>query len=283
MKNKILFGCNILQKIVKKVKNKINKLKLKNKPYIVIINIGNNEASNIYIKNKCINFKLVGINYKIFYFKNNTSEVKIINFIKYLNKQTYIDGIFIQIPLPKHLKNYKIIKTIDYHKDIDIIHPYNVGKSIINDCCIKSPISSAIITLFKYYKINIKKLNCVIIGSSNLVGQPVGIELLKKGLTVTLIDINTKHKYKKKHIKRANLLITAIGKNNAFPKKWIKKKSIIIDIGIHKIGNKIIGDINYKKVLNKVKYITPVPKGIGPITIGMLLYNIYKIYKKKYT
>ncbi len=276
MKYKILYGHKILDIEKKKIKKKINIYK--KKPFVIIINIGKNKPSNIYIKKKCIYFKYVGINYKIFYFKEKISKFKIIKFIKNINNDKNIHGILIQLPLPKHLKDYEIIKKINPNKDIDVLHPYNIGKIIQGYSFIKPPISSGIIKLLKFYNINISTLNCLIIGSSNLVGKPIYIELLNHEITVTIVNKKTQNI--KKYIKKADLLITAIGKYNYYPVKWIKKKSIIIDIGINKYKNKIVGDINFKLALKKVKYITPVPGGVGPITIAMLLRNIYKLYKK---
>ncbi len=278
--NKILSGLNYLKKTKSNIKKKILKFKknFNKQPYINILQIGNNKSSKLFIKNKCNIFKYVGIKYKIYNLNKKIKEIKIIKLIKKININKKIHCLLIQLPLPKNINYYKIINSIDPKKDVDGLHFNNVGKLIQGCPYIKSCVSYGVIKLFKIYKINILNLNTVIINSSNLIGKPLSLELLNKGCTVTLINKKTQNI--KKYIKNADLLITAIGKYNFFPIKWIKKNSIVIDIGITlNKENKIIGDINYKLALKKVKYITPVPGGIGPMTISILLKNIIKIFK----
>ncbi len=277
--NKLLNGLIILKKIKKKIKKKILKYKskLKKKPYIIILYIGTNSSSELYIKNKCKYLKYVDIKYKILKIKSNVKESKIIKFINFLNKNKHVDCILIQLPLPKKFNTNLILKNINPKKDVDGLHPYNIGllsqgKPKIRPCTLLG-----ILILFKYYKINLLGLHSLIIGSSNLIGKPIIMELINQGCSVTIT--NSKTKNIKKHIKNADLLIIAIGKYNTFPVKWIKNKCIIIDIGINKINNKTVGDIEFKKAIKKAKFITPVPGGIGPITIGALLLNILRIYK----
>ncbi len=280
MNSKILYGSIFLNKTKKKIKKKIKNYKkiFKRNPFITIINIGKNYSSEIYINKKCIIFKELNIKFKIFYFKKNISNYLIINFINYLNKNKKIDCILIQLPIPKHLNYHKIIETINPYKDVDCLHPQNMGKFLQNKPYIRPCTSRGIIKLLEFYNIKILKLNSVIIGSSDLVGKPMSIELLHKGCTVTVINKKTTNI--KKYIKKADLLIIATGKYNFFPIKWIKKKSILIDVGINKFKNNIIGDVNFNIAIKKTKYITPVPGGVGLTTIAMLLKNILYIYKK---
>ncbi len=285
MNQQILYSYFYLHKTKKKIKKKISKLKKINKrsPKIAIIVIGKNILSNIYIKKKCFYFKLVGIKYKIYKLSKNIEEKKIFLKIKKINKNKKIDCLLIQLPIPKHLNTNKIINKIDPCKDVDGLHALNIGKLSQGYSKIHPCTSLGVIKLLKYYKINLIGLNTLIIGSSNLVGKPMSMELINKGCTVTLT--NSKTKNIKKYIKNADLLISAIGKYNIYPTNWIKKKCIIIDIGINKINKKIKGDINLKLALKRVKYITPTPGGIGLMTISILLKNIVKIYKynnKKY-
>ncbi len=280
MNYKILYGNTYLKKTIIKIKKKISLLKktIKRKPKILIINIGNNIPSNIYIKKKCINFDYVGIKYKIKKLKTNITEKKVIKIIKKTNKNKNIDCLLIQLPIPKHLNTNKIINKINPTKDVDGLNAINIGKLSQGKPIIHPCTPWGVIKLLKLYKINLIGLNALIIGSSNLVGKPMSMELINAGCTVTLI--NTKTKNIKKHIKNTDLLISAIGKYNIFPTYWIKKKSIIIDIGINKVNNKIVGDINFKEAKKIAKYITPTPGGIGLMTISILLKNIIKIYKK---
>ncbi len=278
--NKILSGLNYLKKTKNNIKKKIFKFKnnFNKKPYINILQIGNNKSSKLFIEKKCKIFKHVGIKYKIYNLNKNIKEIKIIKLIKKININKKIHCLLIQLPLPKNINYYKIINSINPKKDVDGLHFNNIGKLIQGYPYIRSCVSYGVIKLFKIYKINIFNLNTVIINSSNLIGKPLSLELLNKGCTVTLINKKTQNM--EKYIKNADLLITAIGKYNIFPIKWIKKNSIVIDIGITlNKKNKIIGDINYKLAIKRVKYITPVPGGIGPMTISILLKNIIKIFK----
>ncbi len=280
MNHKILFGHKYLKKTKKDIKKKIFKLKslYKRSPKIIIFNIGDNKISNIYIKKKCINFNNVGIKYKIYKFKKNIIEKKIIKKIKKINKNNKVDCLLIQLPIPKYLNTNKIINTINPKKDVDGLNAINIGKLSQGNPAIHPCTALGVIKLLKYYKINLIGLNALIIGTSNLVGKPISMELINKGCTVTLV--NSKTKNIKKHIKNSDLLISAVGKYNIFPINWIKKNSIIIDIGINKIQKKIIGDINFNLAIKKVKYISPTPGGVGLMTISILLKNIIKIYKK---
>ncbi len=281
---KKLYGYSYLKKTKIKIKKKIIDIykKYKKKPLIKIINIGNNISSNIYIKNKCYHLNDVGIKYKIINFSKNTKEKKIIKYIKLINYEKKVHCILIQLPLPKHLNTNKIINKISPNKDVDGLNSCNVGKLSQGNPCIRPCTSFGVIKLLKFYNINIKGLNTLIIGSSNLVGKPMSMELINYGCTVTLTNSRTKNI--KKYIKNADLLISAIGKYNIYPTSWIKKNSIVIDIGINKNHKGIItGDININSVIKKIKYITPTPGGIGPMTIAILIKNIFYIYQKKFT
>ncbi len=280
-KNKILSGKKYLKKTIIKIKKKIKKIlnKNKRKPNIIIINIGNYKSSKIYINKKCYYLKLLNIKYKIYNINKKENEKNIINLIKKLNKNNNIDCILIQLPLPKKFNYNKIINIINYKKDVDGLNYKNIGKLSQGFPNIRSCTSYGVIKLFKIYKINLIGLNVVIINCSNLIGKPLLMELINKKCTVTII--NSKTKKIKQHIKKTDILITAIGKYNYIKKKWIKKNLIIIDIGVNiNKKKKITGDIKIKSIIKKIKYITPVPGGIGPMTISILLKNIIKLYNK---
>ncbi len=283
-KKKILFGNNILNIIQNKIKQKIliYKKKYHTYPTIIIIYIGNNLPTIIYIKKKCIHLKYVGIKYKIIHFNENISNKFLIHFISKINNNKKIDCIFLQLPLPQHLNTIKIINSISPYKDVDGLTCSNLGKLSQGIPYITPCTTLGVITLLKYYNINYNGLNTVIIGTSNLTGKPLLMELINHNCTITIINKTNTNYYK--YIQNADLLISAVGKYNIFPTNWLKKKSIIIDIGININKNGLIrGDINFKQALKIVKYITPVPGGIGPMTIAMLLTNIIKIYLYKYT
>uniref|UniRef100_A0A1B0C126 C-1-tetrahydrofolate synthase, cytoplasmic n=1 Tax=Glossina palpalis gambiensis TaxID=67801 RepID=A0A1B0C126_9MUSC len=202
----------------------------------------------------------------------NISEIDLIKLIKKLNKNNLIDGILVQLPLPKKLNSFYILEKISPKKDVDGFHPYNIGRLCQRHPKIRSCTPKGVITLLKYYQINLLGLHAVVVGASNIVGRPMSLELLLLGCTVTVI-----HRFTvdlKKYIQSAELLIVAIGKAEFIPGSWIKPGAIIIDIGINRLNNgQIVGDVKYGDAVKVASYITPVPGGIGPMTIAMLLEN----------
>ncbi|WP_343126472.1 bifunctional methylenetetrahydrofolate dehydrogenase/methenyltetrahydrofolate cyclohydrolase FolD [Buchnera aphidicola] len=281
MTTKILNGSKIALKILKKLKNKV-KLKTqhgKRSPGLAIILIGNLPESLLYIKNKKIAGKFAGFLIKCFFFEINVTEFIILKKIKDLNKDKNIDGILIQLPIPQHLNYIKIFSSINPTKDIEGFHPYNIGKFYQKSPIFRPCTSKGIITLLNYYKINIYNLHALIIGDSNTVGKPMLLELLMQNCTTSIVHKNTKNL--KNLTKYADLIIIAIGKPNFLYGTWIKKNSIIIDVGINYINkNTIIGDVHYNSASLKTSYITPVPGGVGPMTVVSLLQNTFKAYQK---
>lgn len=260
----------ILLKISKKVKNRI--LLGKKIPGIAVILIGNNIASNIYVKNKRIACEQVGVKSYLYNFKINVKEKKIINLIYSLNKNENIDGILVQLPLPKNINYEKILESINPNKDIDGFHPYNIGRLCLRIPILRPCTPKGIITLLKYYKVKTYGLHAVIIGASNTVGRPMCMELLLIGCTITVTHRFTKNL--KNYIKQADLLIVAIGQAEFIPGHWIKKGAIVVDVGINRVKkHKIVGDVAFKSALKRASYITPVPGGVGPMTVAMLIEN----------
>ncbi len=280
-KYKFLYGKKYLNLTKKKIKKEIKYFKKKKyrKPNINIINIGKNKSSIIYINQKCKYFKYTNIKYKIYNYNKYINEKIIIKKIKQINKNKNIDCLLIQLPLPKKINTNKIINHINYNKDVDGIHPYNIGKLCQGNPYIRSCTSYGVIKLLKINNIKLKGLNALIIGSSNLVGKPMSMELFNHGCTITIVNKKTKNI--NNYINNSDLLVSAIGKYNKYSIKNIKKNCIIIDIGFNIKNNKIKGDIKLNnKIIKKIKYITPIPGGVGPMTISILLKNIIKIYKK---
>ncbi|CAL4323474.1 Bifunctional protein FolD [Buchnera aphidicola (Periphyllus testudinaceus)] len=278
---KIINGLKISKKIQKKIKNEIN-IRKKNGlliPGLAVILIGKNNSSKIYVKNKKIACKKVGFLSKIFKLSENISENKVINILKKLNKNKLIHGILVQLPLPKKFNTLKILKNISYKKDVDGFHPINIGLLCQKNPNLRSCTPLGIIQLLKKIKIKIKGINALIIGASNIVGRPMMLELLLAGCTTTIAHRFTKNL--KKHIKNADLIIIAIGKPNFLHGKWIKKGAIIIDVGINRLKNgKIVGDVDFYSNYIKASYITPVPGGVGPMTVTSLLQNTLYACKK---
>ncbi|QCI27400.1 bifunctional methylenetetrahydrofolate dehydrogenase/methenyltetrahydrofolate cyclohydrolase FolD [Buchnera aphidicola (Therioaphis trifolii)] len=284
MSNKIINGKEIAETIIQKIKKTVQHETRfrKRPPGLAVIWTSNNLSSKLYVQKKKIACNQVGFFSEEWNLKNNITEIEIINLIKKLNLNHKIDGILVQLPLPKNINTMKIIESINPKKDVDGFHPYNIGCLCQKKPKLRPCTPRGIITLLKQYNINLYGINATIIGASNIVGRPMGLELLLSGCTTTIthrFTINIKE-----HIKKSNLIIVAVGKPNFLDDKYIKSKPIIIDVGINRLPykNKIIGDVNFKKVLPKVSYITPVPGGVGPMTVATLLKNTLEAYQEKY-
>ena len=270
---KLLSGIECRNKLKENLTKKINKIK--EKITITVISVGNDEASKIYIKNKTKECQSVNIECQHLHFEKTTTN-ELINLITKLNKDKNITGILVQLPLPKNIEENKVINTIDYKKDIDGLTKSNIAKLYSNQKGIIPCTAKGIIDLLEYNKIEIEGKNITIIGRSNLVGKPLTLALLNKNATVTLCHSKTKDL--KKHTKKADIIIVAVGKPNLIKKEMISKNSIIIDVGINRINGKISGDID-KSVYKKCKAITPVPGGVGPMTVYEVLSNTLECYE----
>ena len=262
-----------------KIKNEIFSLKKKNNqvPSLTVILIGDFAPSHIYVRNKEKNSKEVGINSEVIKYAKDISEKEVLEKIEELNNDNNISGILVQLPLPAQINKEKITNAISPKKDVDGFNPINVGnlasgyKSII-PC---TPLGC--LYLIKKVEKNLSGKHAVIIGRSNLNGKPMAQLLLKENCTVTIVHSKTKNL--KNECQRADILVAAVGVANLVKEDWVKKDSIIIDVGINKIGEKIVGDVDFEQVKDKVKAITPVPGGVGPMTIACLLKNTLECFK----
>ncbi|HXK00482.1 MAG TPA: bifunctional methylenetetrahydrofolate dehydrogenase/methenyltetrahydrofolate cyclohydrolase FolD [Buchnera sp. (in: enterobacteria)] len=256
--------------IAKQVKKRIEKGK--RAPGLAVILIGNDSASKIYINKKRLACKQVGFIQKNWHLPIHTSERKILELIDKLNNDNSIDGILIQLPLPKTINQMNIVSKILPKKDVDGFHPYNIGCLCQRTPKLRPCTPLGIMTLLHKYNINTHGLHAVIIGASNIVGRPMSLELLLAGCTITITHRFTKNL--KSYVRNADLLIVAIGKPNFIDGTWIKTGAIVIDVGINRLINgKIVGDIDFKSASLKASYITPVPGGVGPMTVTTLLQN----------
>ncbi|WP_212113367.1 bifunctional 5,10-methylenetetrahydrofolate dehydrogenase/5,10-methenyltetrahydrofolate cyclohydrolase [Candidatus Shikimatogenerans silvanidophilus] len=286
--DKILNGNKVSKFFLKKIKKKINKIKENNKninPHLGIIIVGKNIQSINYVKNKIKDCKKIGIKVYLLEFPISISEKELIFEIKNLNNNPLIDGFIIQLPLPKILNIENIILHINPNKDVDGFHPINLGKLSLNYNDKKIFIPATALGIFKllnFYKINTLGKHIVVIGRSRIVGTPISILMSRKNMGNSTVTIT--HSYTKNLIyftKKADILISSIGKPNFIKKNMIKNKSIIIDVGINENKyKKIVGDVDFKNVYKKVSYITPVPGGVGPMTRAMLIYNTYLSFIK---
>ena len=278
----IIDGKKIAEELRDKIKGDIKKISDKKKPGLAVILIGEHPASQIYVRNKEKVANEVGINSSILRFDENISEEDLKNEIKKLNDDKDVHGILVQLPLPKHISQKDIIQSIDPNKDVDGFHPINVGNlSSGNDAMVPcTPLGCYY--LIKKVIPNLSGLNAVVIGRSNINGKPMAQLLLKENCTVTIVHSKTKNI--EEICKNGDIIIAAVGKAKIVKSNWVKDTAIIIDVGINRIEingkSKIVGDVDFDDIQDKVKGISPVPGGVGPMTIACLLENTLKAFKK---
>tara|TARA_B100000401_G_scaffold241921_1_gene164117 strand:- start:4 stop:846 length:843 start_codon:yes stop_codon:yes gene_type:complete len=265
-----------IKKEIISIKKKTNRV-----PGLAVILIGEHIPSQIYVKNKEKNSKEVGINFKLIKYSHDVSQEEVLNKIKELNNDNSISGILVQLPLPDQIRQVRIINSIDPSKDVDGFSPINVGNLASGYNGIVPCTPKGCLMLIKKIEKNLSGKHAVIIGRSNLNGKPMAQLLLKENCTITITHSKTKN-LKEKCLK-ADILVTAVGVANLVKKDWVKDGSIIIDVGINKQGDKIVGDVSFEEVKNKVKAITPVPGGVGPMTIACLLKNTLECFKARLT
>tara|TARA_X000000368_G_scaffold380010_1_gene335504 strand:- start:1198 stop:2037 length:840 start_codon:yes stop_codon:yes gene_type:complete len=277
----ILDGKKESIKIREEIKKEIFSIKSNKKkvPGLSVILIGDFAPSQIYVRNKEKNAKEVGINSEVIKYPKDVSEEDLLNKIKDLNKTNEVSGILVQLPLPKHINAEKVINTIDPSKDVDGFNPINVGKLASGYNAIAPCTPLGCLYLIKKAEKNLTGKHAVIVGRSNLNGKPMAQLLLKENCTVTIVHSKTKNL--KNECKKADILVVAIGVSNYVGGDWIKKDAIVIDVGINKVGDKITGDVNFEEAKDKAKAITPVPGGVGPMTIACLLKNTLECFKAR--
>jgi len=255
------------------------KEKTKKAPGLSVILIGDYAPSQIYVKNKEKNSKEVGINSEVIKYPKDITEQEVLNKIKELNNNPEVSGILVQLPLPKHINKEKIINAIHPKKDVDGFNPINVGNLASGYDAIIPCTPLGCLYLIKKIEKNLSGKHVVIIGRSNLNGKPMAQLLLRENCTVTIVHSKTKDL--KAECQKADILVAAVGKANLVKGDWVKKDSIIIDVGINKVEEKIVGDVDFESVKEKVKAITPVPGGVGPMTIACLLKNTLECFKAR--
>ena len=261
-----------IKKEISLIKEKTNKI-----PGLSVILIGDFAPSEIYVRNKEKNSREVGINSEIIRYPKEVPENEILRKIKELNNNSEISGILVQLPLPNHIDKEKIINAIDPLKDVDGFNPINVGNLASGYKAIVPCTPFGCLLLIKKVESDLTGKHAVIIGRSNLNGKPMAQLLLKENCTVTIVHSKTKNL--KAECQKADILIAAVGVANLVKGDWVKKDSIVIDVGINKVSDKIIGDVQFDEVKDKVKAITPVPGGVGPMTIACLLKNTLECFK----
>lgn len=275
----LMDGKELAKNIRANLKEEVEELKKKGiYPKLAVIMVGDDKASAVYVRNKSKACNEIGVEYEEFLLKADTTMDELLELIKKLNEDEKIDGILLQSPIPRHLDINEAFMAIDPKKDVDGFHPVNVGKLSLNQDCFVSCTPYGIIKMLETYNVPIEGARAVIIGRSNIVGKPLIQCLLNKNATVTICHSKTKNL--EEVTKQADILIAAIGKPEFVTGNMVKEGTAVIDVGINRTEDgKLVGDVNFEEVSKKASYITPVPGGVGPMTIAMLMTNVVKAAK----
>lgn len=272
---KILDGKLVKTEILKKLKKEVEKLE--RKPGLAVIQVGDDPASKVYVAQKEKMAKELGYKFKHIKLDKEVSQEELEATVKKINNDKTIDGLLVQMPLPKHLDSRKVQNLIKEDKDIDGLCDINAGKLTHNVDCLMPCTPKGIMDILKHYKIDVEGKNVVIVGRSDLVGKPLASMMLNAHATVTLCHSRTKNLAS--ITKKADILVAAVGKRGIITKEMVKHKTIVIDVGINRVDGKIYGDVDFDSVKEKASYITPVPGGVGQMTVAELGENVLKAYK----
>lgn len=263
---------NVLQKQV------LNLKKAGIQPQFCVINIGNDPSSKIYLKTKKRRADQIGIKQKLFQLSSNVTQKNLLELIDRLNNEKDVNGIMIQLPVPKQIILNEALAAIDPDKDVDCLTPANVGRLWQGDHFVEPATAHGILALLDYYHINLKGKNAVIIGRSSIVGKPLAALLLEKDATVSILHLKTKNLTE--YTKKADILVSATGEHNLVTADMIKKNAVIIDVGISRFNGKIVGDVDFEHVAPIASFITPVPGGIGPLTVESLMEQVIQLTRR---
>ncbi len=274
----IIDGKSLAASVRESLKSEVQKLKKKGiTPNLAVILVGEDKASQIYVKNKSKACLEVGINYEEFFLTNDTTMEQLLALIDRLNEREDIHGILLQSPMPKHLNIDEAFERISPKKDVDGFNPVNVGKLCLNQEGFVSCTPAGIMKMFEKYNIDIEGKSAVVLGRSNIVGKPMSLCLLNKDATVTICHSKTQNLAE--ITRNADIIVVALGKAKFLTKDMVKEGAIIIDVGINRTENGLVGDVDFENVKEVASYITPVPGGVGPMTVAMLMSNVVKSAK----
>jgi len=248
-------------------------------PGLATVLVGQDAASHVYVKNKIKSTEKCGMHSFHKEFEVNVTEEELLAHINELNNDTSVHGILVQLPLPKHINENKVLLSIRPDKDVDGFHPQNVGLLVTGDAHLKPCTPSGVMALLDHYGIELEGKEALVIGRSNIVGKPQSIMLIEKNATVTVAHSRTKDL--QGHVEKADVVVAAIGRPKFVPGDWIKEGAVVIDVGVNRLDTgKLCGDVDFETASKKASYITPVPGGVGPMTIAMLMKNTLEAAKK---
>jgi len=272
--SQILDGQMISKEIKERIKEEVNRLEVK--PKLVVILVGDDDASKIYVRNKIKACENVGIATEDYILPKDTREKELVDLIEKLNKNKEVNGILVQLPLPRHLNEDTIVNTISPIKDVDGLNIINQGNLLNRKPVLVPATPKGIITLLKRYFVEIEGKRVVIVGRSKLVGMPLALLFNHANATVTICHSYTEDL--KDITKQADILVSAVGKADFISGDMIKKDAVVVDVGINRQMGHIVGDVNFKEAMEVARLVTPVPKGVGPMTIASLLENVLECY-----
>lgn len=281
MTAQIISGTEVSKKIKSDIATKIATYTEQGKraPGLAVILVGSDPASQVYVGSKRRSCEEIGIFSKSYDLPESTTEQALLALIDELNSDETIDGILVQLPLPKHIDSTKVIEAIAPHKDVDGFHPYNVGRLCQRIPTLRSCTPYGVMKLLETTGVNLYGKHAVIVGASNIVGRPMAMELLLGGCTVTVTHRFTQDL--ESHVRQADILVVAVGKPEFIPGEWVKEGAIVIDVGINRgADGKLKGDVVFATASEKASFITPVPGGVGPMTVAMLMQNTLQAYEK---
>nr|WP_314293777.1 bifunctional methylenetetrahydrofolate dehydrogenase/methenyltetrahydrofolate cyclohydrolase FolD [Leptotrichia massiliensis] len=278
----IIDGKALSEKVLKEIEKEHSELEKKvgRKAGLAVIIVGENPASQIYVRNKIRACEKVGFHSETIRLDENITEENLLLEIEKLNNNSNIDGILVQLPIPKHIDGLKIINAISAEKDVDGFHTTNIGKMMIGDETGFLPCTPAgVVHMFEEYNIELEGKDVLVIGQSNIVGKPMTLLLIKKRATVQVCNSKTKNLSEK--LQKADVVVAAAGSPKLIKATDVKEDVVVIDVGINRVDGKLCGDVDFEEVSKKASFITPVPGGVGPMTIAMLIKNTFKSYKQK--
>jgi len=280
MTAQIISGTQLSNQIKSNVAQQVSQYVERGKraPGLAVILVGSDPASQVYVGSKRKSCTEIGITSKSYDLPETTTEQALLELIDELNQDNTVDGILVQLPLPKHIDSTKVIEKISPEKDVDGFHPYNVGRLCQRIPTLRACTPYGVMKLLETTGISFYGKHAVIVGASNIVGRPMALELLLAGCTVTVTHRFTEDLAS--HIRQADILVVAVGKPKFIKGEWIKEGAVVVDVGINRIDGKLVGDVEFEIAVERAAYITPVPGGVGPMTVAMLMQNTLSAYEK---
>ncbi|MGI6097982.1 MAG: bifunctional methylenetetrahydrofolate dehydrogenase/methenyltetrahydrofolate cyclohydrolase FolD [Dethiobacteria bacterium] len=281
MSAQLLRGMDVAQKIRGQIKEEMESLKQKTGkvPGLAVVLVGENPASQTYVKHKERTSKKLGFYSEVHRLPAKTTQAELLHLVEELNNSEHIHGILVQLPLLEHIKEEAVIHAISAEKDVDGFHPLNVGKLVIGERCYIPCTAYGVIKMLEHAGIELQGKHAVVVGRSNIVGKPVALLLLERHATVTVCHSRTANLAEL--CRSADVLVVAVGRPEMIKGSWIKPGAVVIDVGINRVGGKLVGDVDFNAAKEVASWITPVPGGVGPMTITMLMVNTLQSFKYK--